>query len=61
MMNGNHWTVFNSAGAVVADNMPLEVVRAYLTPARLERGWYAAYVYLVRSEEDLPPLPLPQL
>jgi hypothetical protein len=50
----NAWTIFNSAGAVVADNMPIEVVRAYLTPERFERGWNAAYVYLVGSEEDMP-------
>lgn len=52
-MSFNHWTVFNGAGAVVADNMPLDVVRAYLTPARIERGWHAAFVFIARTTEDL--------
>jgi hypothetical protein len=55
-MTGNHWTVFNGAGAVVADNMPLDVVHAYMTPGRFARGWHAAYCLVVRCEEDLPPL-----
>lgn len=55
-MTGNHWTVFNSAGAVVCDNQPLEVVHIYLTPERFERGWNAVYCLIVRSEDDLPPL-----
>jgi hypothetical protein len=52
-VSGNHWTVFNGAGAVVADNMPLDVVRAYLTPGRLARGWHAAFVFVARTVEDL--------
>jgi hypothetical protein len=52
-MTGNHWTVFNGAGAVVADNMPLEVVDAYLTSERLSRGWLAAYTVIVRTEDEL--------
>jgi hypothetical protein len=55
-MNGNHWTIFNSAGAVIVDNMPLDVVHVYMTPERFERGWNAVYCLVVRREEDLPPL-----
>lgn len=55
-MTGNHWTVFNGAGAVVADNMTLEVVHAYMTPERFERGWNAVYCLVVRCPEDLPAL-----
>jgi hypothetical protein len=43
MTAGNHWTVFNGAGAVICDNMPLDVARAYLTPERAARGWNAVY------------------
>lgn len=52
-MNGNHWTVFNGAGAVVADNVPLEVVDAYLTDSRIERGWMAAYTVVIRTSDEL--------
>jgi hypothetical protein len=51
---GNHWTVFNGAGAVVCDNMPLDVARAYLTPERAERGWLAAYTVIVRDPSEFP-------
>lgn len=50
---GNHWTIFNGAGAVVADNMPLEVVHDYLTTERFARGWHAAYCLVVHTEDDL--------
>jgi hypothetical protein len=53
VLPGNHWTVFNGAGAVVADNMPLDVVQAYLTPERIARDWYAVYCLIVRTEEEL--------
>ena len=53
-MTGNHWTVFNGAGAVVADNMPLDVARAYLTPESVERGWTAVYCIIVRDPVDFP-------
>lgn len=53
-MTGNHWTVFNGAGAVVCDNMPLDAARAYLTPERAERGWVAAYTLVVRDPVDFP-------
>lgn len=52
-MKGNHWTVFNGGGAVVCDNMPLEVVHAYMTHERFSRGWHAVYCLVVRSEDDL--------
>lgn len=52
-MTGNHWTVYNGAGAVVADNMPLEVVHAYMTPERFARGWTAVFCVIVNSEEHL--------
>jgi hypothetical protein len=52
-MSDNHWTVFNGAGAVVADNMSVEVVRAYLTPERFARGWMAAYTLVVRTPDEL--------
>lgn len=50
----NAWTIFNSGGAVVRDDCTLEDVRDYMTPERLERGWTAAYVYLVRAVQDIP-------
>lgn len=50
----NHWTVFNGAGAVVCDNMPMEVAQAYLTPERAERGWHAVYCLIVRDPADFP-------
>ncbi|MDB5975121.1 MAG: hypothetical protein JWR07_1881 [Nevskia sp.] len=53
MTSRNHWTIFNSGGAVVADNMPLEVVRAYLTPERFARGWSAVFCLVVGSEDQL--------
>lgn len=52
-MKGNHWTIFNSGGAVVADNMPLEVVRSYLTPERFARGWNAVFCLVVGSVDQL--------
>jgi hypothetical protein len=52
-VSGNHWTIFNSAGAVVCDNMPLEVVHAYMTPERFARGWQAVFCVIVNSEEGL--------
>jgi hypothetical protein len=59
-MNGNHWTVINGGGGVVADNMPLEVVGAYLTPERFERGWQAVCVISNMEQlTDLCPEPLP--
>lgn len=51
-MTGNHWSVFNGAGAVVCDNQPLEVARAYLTPERADRGWNAVYCLVVRDPAD---------
>jgi hypothetical protein len=52
-VNGNHWTIFNGAGVVVADNMPLDVVHAYMTPERFARGWQAVFCVIVNSEERL--------
>jgi len=52
-MTGNHWTVFNGCGAVVCDNMSLDVVRAYMTPERFARGWQAVFCLIVNSEERL--------
>jgi hypothetical protein len=53
-MDGNHWTVFNGAGAVVCDNMPMEVAQAYLTAERAERGWNAVYCLIVRDPAEFP-------
>lgn len=53
-MTGNHWTVFDSGGAVVCDNMPMDVAQIYLTPERAERGWTAVYCLIVRDPADFP-------
>jgi hypothetical protein len=53
MTEGNHWTVFNGGGAVVADNLTIDGVMAYMTNERFDRRWHACYCVLVKNMGEL--------
>jgi hypothetical protein len=55
------WTIFNSGGAVVGEDLTLEEVRDYMTPERFERGWNAVYCINVTSQAQLDKLDMEKL